>query len=98
MLHRMEVAIEIEVGSWRFLASCEHEDYRIFFPSRGESTRLAKMYCWGGNVKGRIVDPCPVREECLEYALATTKTHGIWGGMSARERRSEKRSRRSRSS
>lgn len=36
---------------------------------------------------------CPVRDECREYAISTEYSdprvlcHGVWGGMSARERR-----------
>jgi len=28
-----------------------------------------------------------VRESCLEYALETRETHGVWGGMNETERR-----------
>jgi len=34
---------------------------------------------------------CPVRKECLLYADANDDTHGIWGGMSHRERNALKR-------
>ena len=30
---------------------------------------------------------CPVRESCLEYALTARERDGVWGGMTARERR-----------
>jgi WhiB family transcriptional regulator, redox-sensing transcriptional regulator len=30
---------------------------------------------------------CPVRRECLQFALATRQAHGVWGGMSEHERR-----------
>ena len=30
---------------------------------------------------------CPVRVECLEYALSTREAHGIWGGLNEMERR-----------
>ena len=29
---------------------------------------------------------CPVRAECLEFALETGQVHGIWGGLTAQER------------
>lgn len=29
---------------------------------------------------------CPVRQECLDWAVTTVETHGIWGGMSPKER------------
>lgn len=30
---------------------------------------------------------CPVREQCLEYALNAGEPEGVWGGRSAAERR-----------
>jgi WhiB family transcriptional regulator, redox-sensing transcriptional regulator len=43
-----------------------------------------------GGVK-RICMACPVREECLDYALSNDERFGIWGGLSERERRRAKR-------
>jgi WhiB family redox-sensing transcriptional regulator len=34
---------------------------------------------------------CPVREECLEWALDTGQAIGVWGGTSENERRALKR-------
>ena len=31
-------------------------------------------------------DGCPVRRECLEYALAADERYGIWGGKTPEER------------
>jgi len=56
----------------------------LFFPSRGEPTAGARVVCGG----------CPVREECLDYALRNGIQYGIWGGTSERERRSMRRERR----
>lgn len=30
---------------------------------------------------------CSVRERCLDYALTNRVDHGVWGGLSERERR-----------
>lgn len=35
---------------------------------------------------------CPIRNQCLEYAVKHNEKHGIWGGMSYTERRNLKRS------
>ena len=58
-------------------------DADLFFPERGASTRRAKAIC----------DGCPVRGECLDYALAHGEKFGIWGGLSERERRRVRRER-----
>lgn len=44
-----------------------------------------------------ICELCPVREECLNYALDSKQRHGMWGGTTPIERlRIERRERRAR--
>jgi WhiB family redox-sensing transcriptional regulator len=71
----------IEQLPWASEAKCLNADPDVFFPEKGGSTREAK----------RICAECPVRVECLEYALEEDERFGIWGGMSERERRKLKR-------
>ncbi len=66
---------------WQARAACLTADPEIFFPEKGGSTRAAKKVCSG----------CPVREECLAYALAVGEHFGVWGGLSERERRKVRR-------
>lgn len=73
--------------SWRYEAACSGADTEIFFPPRDKElykdiAAKAKQYCNGE----RYSSPCPVRGECLWYAISTDELHGIWGGMSHRER------------
>lgn len=42
----------------------------------------AKAHCFGKD--GR--HPCPVRKQCLLWSILTEEEHGLWGGMSHRER------------
>uniref|UniRef100_UPI003F49675A WhiB family transcriptional regulator n=1 Tax=Actinoplanes sp. CA-084688 TaxID=3239901 RepID=UPI003F49675A len=65
------------VRDWRDEALCSQTDPEAFFPHKGGSAAQAKRTC------GR----CPVRADCLEYALANDERFGIWGGLSATERR-----------
>lgn len=67
----------LDPSTWMDDAACARVDPDLFFPERGERTDLAKAVCFG----------CPVREECLEYALANNEKHGVWGGLSERQRR-----------
>lgn len=69
------------VGEWAKQAECRHLNPDLFFPERGEPVTAAKAVCAG----------CPVRAECLDYALANGEKHGIWGGTSERERRRMRR-------
>jgi WhiB family redox-sensing transcriptional regulator len=53
----------------------------LFFTEVGETQEPAKAVC----------RDCPIRQACLEYALDNGETHGIWGGLSPRERRAYRR-------
>lgn len=66
-----------ESEGWWAAAACRGRRIEIFFPERGDTTRPAKELCAG----------CPVRDDCLDYALANGIKHGIWGGTSEKERR-----------
>lgn len=33
-----------------------------------------------------VCEPCVVRDECLEYAVTNDIRHGIWGGVTPRQR------------
>jgi WhiB family redox-sensing transcriptional regulator len=52
-----------------------------WYPERGNSARNAKRICWS----------CPVRAQCLAYALNRNEPFGVWGGYSDRERRQMRR-------
>ena len=63
---------------WMRDAACRGMDPELFFPERGASPadyEEARAVC----------ATCPVRQECAEYAVP--EKHGIWGGLSERERR-----------
>jgi hypothetical protein len=61
----------------------------LFFPPRDKDlykkiSTEGKKYCFGDEETGR--PPCPVRNECLWFAVELDEQHGIWGGLSHRER------------
>lgn len=69
---------------WQPMSNCLGIDPAMFFPGRGEDTTPARAVCEG----------CQVRVECLEFALDQGEKYGIWGGLSERERRRIRRTRR----
>ncbi len=73
-----------EAPPWKEDAACRGTDPDVFFPSRGEDLVVARAVCAG----------CPVRGECLDFALAHNEKFGVWGGLSERERRRVRRGRR----
>lgn len=70
--------------TWKAGALCAQTDPTIFFPEPGESTRYAKQTCMA----------CPVRRNCLNYALDTSQMFGVWGGVDEKELRRLVRARR----
>ncbi|MFI5808413.1 WhiB family transcriptional regulator [Streptomyces sp. NPDC051561] len=66
--------------------ACENEDPELFFPI-GE-TGPALM--WEDEAK-TVCRRCPLMESCLDGALERNEQYGVFGGLSARERRSFKR-------
>jgi WhiB family redox-sensing transcriptional regulator len=71
-------------ASWRQAAACRGVDPEVFYPASDEEAGAAKVVC------GR----CPVRQPCLEFALARREREGVWGGATERERRRLLRQRR----
>jgi WhiB family redox-sensing transcriptional regulator len=74
------------MDNWREFAACRDEDPDLFFPigTSGPAllqTEQAKAVC----------HRCPVRDQCLQWALDTGQSLGVWGGTSETERRSLKR-------
>lgn len=69
---------------WMLRARCRDAAPGEFFPSDGVGVDRARRVC----------AECPVKAECLEYALKYRIDHGVWGGCSERERRRLLRQRR----
>jgi WhiB family redox-sensing transcriptional regulator len=74
---------------WLDQARCLGEDPELFFPPGTAGPNLEQV-----NRAKAICAGCPVRAECLEWSLATRQDEGIWGGMTAEERRALRESRR----
>lgn len=66
----------IDVPHWMAAAACIDHDPELFFPEQGGTTRPAKAIC----------DLCPVKAECLDYALRWRIKFGVWGGATTFER------------
>lgn len=68
---------ERDFTTWRREAACRDLDTDVFFPLAEADAGPAKAVCAA----------CPVRDECLEFALATRQGDGVWGGLTETERR-----------
>lgn len=72
------IEIDLLRPRWMRSAACSGEGFDAWFPrdEMGEAAAAARRVCAG----------CPVRPECLDYAIAGRIRHGLWGGLSGRER------------
>ena len=71
--------------SWQLKGLCRGNHSYLFFPpstverkeERERREQKAKAIC----------QVCPVKEDCLEFALEIREPYGIWGAMTETERR-----------
>jgi WhiB family redox-sensing transcriptional regulator len=57
-------------------AACQDVETSVFFPVSDTFAGDAKAICAA----------CPVAEQCLEYAIETHQSDGVWGGLTSVER------------
>lgn len=69
-------------GSWRAQAACGDVATDLFFPVGSTDAALEQA-----EVARAVCSTCPVRLDCLRFAVATNQQFGIWGGCDEEERR-----------
>jgi WhiB family redox-sensing transcriptional regulator len=77
--------VDVQQDTWWDHAACRGQDASSFFAPSYFEKREEKLAREA--VAKSICSRCPVRGECLEYALATREAHGVWGGLNEMERR-----------
>lgn len=63
--------------TWTDQALCAQVGGDAWYPEHDSSPDASKRVC----------QRCPVKVECLEWAIATGEEHGVWGGLTPQERR-----------
>ena len=76
--------------SWQDRAACTSTAMLLFFGPDGETQ--AEREARESEAKA-VCASCPVREECLTYALSHSVRYGLWGGLNEAERSLERRRR-----
>lgn len=65
--------------------SCRESDPDAWFPD--DDNPLGNKY----TLPKRLCAKCPVKDPCLEFALVNEEHHGLWGGLTPRERQALRR-------
>jgi WhiB family redox-sensing transcriptional regulator len=72
--------------TWRNRAVCKDTDPDLFFPVGTTGQALVQI-----ERAKEVCNTCPVKSDCLEYALETNQDSGIWGGLDEEQRRNIRR-------
>lgn len=68
--------------NWQHHAACRDLDPELFFP--------LPLDVAGELAAKTVCGDCPVRSECLTFALRNGLDDGVWGGLTADERRAHR--------
>ena len=79
--------------SWRQAAACRDMGPELFFPPDGPEGRD-----WDSEPARAVCARCPVRGDCLEWAVVSGQRHGVWGGATEEQLRRVRRRRATRAS
>lgn len=71
---------------WPQWAACLTEDPELFFPAGTTGAALDQI-----ERAKTVCRRCPVKQQCLQWALDHHQDHGVWGGLSEEERRNIRR-------
>ena len=63
---------------WKADARCRGVDPAVLYVDEDDVAGLAAAK--------ELCAACPVRDDCLEHAIASREKIGVWGGMTPRER------------
>ena len=79
------------MSNWALEAKCKGMDVEVFMPNEdGKHTTLQLATAQA------ICDECPVRQQCLDWAIEMNENIGIYGGLDRLGRMREIRNRRKR--
>ncbi|WP_326699583.1 WhiB family transcriptional regulator [Streptomyces sp. NBC_01754] len=78
------VTREDGAGPWHAEAVCRRDEAGLFFAPSKEPTaaRLSRE-----EAAKQVCARCPVMAQCQEHALMQPEPYGVWGGLTAAERR-----------
>lgn len=75
-----EFSLIMQTFDWMDEAACRGRKDVDFFPEVGYNSKAPQAV--------RLCSVCPVKDDCLDFAIVNNIEHGIWGGTNPRQRRS----------
>lgn len=72
--------------AWKLDAECAGEDPELWFPQSDGERASARHVKAITAVARNICAGCPVKIDCLAFAISLDLRYGIWGGLTERER------------
>lgn len=78
---------DIQQHGWTTYANCKGLTYKMFPKAHKDISYIPEARA--------LCEACPVKKECLEYALEfpVADMHGIWAGMTSRQLQTEQKRR-----
>ena len=73
--------MEVLDRDWVEDAKCRGKDVNLFHPVKGRNMKETQDRAVA------VCEQCSVRQPCLEYAVKNIEEIGVWGGLTARQRR-----------
>lgn len=75
--------------NWANRGACVNMDTDLFYPDGEKDGAVWTSPDW--ETPRQVCLTCEVRQECLDYAMATDEEFGVWGGYTPDERKALKR-------
>lgn len=75
--------------SWQDKANCRGVDTNLFYLEQGVSKENERKL----DIILPLCNTCPVKGKCLSFAITNQIEHGVWGGLTPRERKYASRTR-----
>lgn len=77
--------VDVRNPRWQQEAACRGADASHFFAPSYFEKRAEKLAREA--IAKALCARCPVRDDCLDFALTVRDPHGVWGGLNEMERR-----------
>lgn len=68
------------------MAACKGESVNLFFTDKLDGVKRLEVNVANYKAK-QICATCPLMKQCLQYAMNTDQSFGVWGGKTADERK-----------